>query len=277
NDAFVYEATWDQGIGWNSVDNKLFQAKVGTPLAAIAFAPTQVQIRLYSLNDSNALQEYAYNGGWQQGSSLPFPNLSPTTSLAAVTWAQSTSDQEIRVYYQKQDNTLQEIGFSPGPRWTATNSFTDQAYPGTGLGAILATDNNNSPSLRVYWQGSDLSLNEYDWAGGWSNRKLNWSPAPSSGIAAASWTDSSGNPFVRVYFENTAGIIQEVGYNTPSGWVVGPNDPTDTVVGSQTPISAILWVNGSDTEIRAYVKSNSSDTHTEFAYSGSWTSNDLSF
>ncbi|TFK60782.1 fucose-specific lectin [Pluteus cervinus] len=272
DDGGVYEGAWDQGNGWSSSNTKLVQAKSGTPLAAITFDPTQ--IRVYYIDESNVLQEYVYNNGWSKGSTLPSPNISPTTSLSAVTWGPSSSEQ-VRVYYQKQDNTVQEVVYSSG--WSLGNSFGDQANPGTGLGAILATDINNTPSLRVYWQAKDLTLNEYNWSGSWSNRNLNWSPAPSSGIAAASWTDSSGNPFVRVYYENSAGTIEEVGYNSPSGWVVGPGAPTSTVVGSQTPISAIVWVNGGDIEIRVYVQNNSSDTHTEFAYSGSWTSSNLGF
>ncbi|TFK60781.1 hypothetical protein BDN72DRAFT_883445 [Pluteus cervinus] len=274
DDGFVYEGAWDQGTGWSPNRAQLFQAKTGTPLAAVVFAPAQVQIHIYYVDRSNVLQEYVYNNGWGKGATLPSPNLSPITSLTAITWNESMS-QQTRVYYQRQDNTLQEVVYSSTNGWSPGQSLGNLAYPGTGLGAVATSYNN--VSFHIYWQANDLSLHEYIWSNTWSNNILQWSPVPASGISAVTWPDSSGNPFIRVYFENPAGTIQEVGYNGTSGWVLDPSALTDNLVSLRAPISAALWVNGDDIEIRAYAKSNSSSTHTEFTYSGSWTSDNLSF
>ncbi|TFK59766.1 hypothetical protein BDN72DRAFT_965946 [Pluteus cervinus] len=269
DDGFVYEATSDQSGNWNSSTTKLFQAKPETPLAAIA--PASSEIHIYYLDTSNMLQEYVYNNGWSNGAAPASPNISPNTSLAATTWYDNFSVQQIRLYYQKQDNTIQELAYSTGSGWSSGQAFSDQAYPGTGLGAFAS--NSVSFSTRVYWQAKDLTLNEYISGSGWTRNTLQWSASPSSGIAAIAWLNLN----IRVYYENIAGNVEEVSYNNASGWAGSPSPPTNTLVGFQSPISATFWVNGADIEIRTYAKSNSSNGHTEFAYSGSWTSKDLTF
>ncbi|TFK71243.1 hypothetical protein BDN72DRAFT_958173 [Pluteus cervinus] len=278
-DGFVYEAVSDESSNWSLDTTKLFQATPGTPLTAVALAPSQ--IHLYYLDISNMLQEYIYNNSqWATGvTPLPSTNIAPNTSLASTTWTDPSAVQQIRLYYQKRDNTIQELVYTTGSAWSSGHSFTDQAYPGTGLGAF-ATHANDILDTRVYWQANDLTLNEYfhvTQPDSWSRSTLQWSAAPSSGIAAAAWPDPSGNPNIRLYYENIAGNVEEISYGDTSGSGGNPSPPTNTIVGFQAPISATLWVNETDVEIRTYAKSNSSNTRTEFAYSGGWTSKDLGF
>ncbi|TFK59767.1 hypothetical protein BDN72DRAFT_580481 [Pluteus cervinus] len=273
DDGFVYEATGDQSGNWNPNPTKLFQAKPGTPLTAVTPAPSQ--IHLYYLDTSNVLQEYVFNNGWSNGAAPASPNISPNTSLAATTWNDKSSGQNYRLYYQKQDNTIQELVYATGSGWSSGQTFPDAAYPGTSLGAFV--NNNATLTTRVYWQAKDFTLNEYIYSGSWSRNTLQWSAAPSSGIAAVAWPDPSGNPNIRLYYENIAGNVEEVSYGSTTGWGGNPSPPTNTIVGFQAPISATLWVDGGAVEIRTYAKSNSSNGHTEFAYSGSWTSKDLAF
>ncbi|TFK68946.1 hypothetical protein BDN72DRAFT_841138, partial [Pluteus cervinus] len=273
DDGFVYEAASDQNDLWNPNTTKLFRAKAGTPLAAVAPAPSQVH--LYYLDTSNILQEYIYNGSWAKGATpLPSTNIAPITSLAATTWIDSSSVLNIRLYYQKQDNTIQELVYSPGSGWSSGYSFTDQAYPGAGLGAF-ATYFNKALFTSVYWQANDLNVHEYVYTSSWSTNMFKWSAAPSSGITAIGWPDTSSNrPQIRVYYENTARSVEEVSYGYPSGWI--GNVPINTLVDIPAPISATVWLSGG-VEVRSYVKSNSSNVHIEFAYSGGWTSKILSF
>ncbi|TFK62375.1 hypothetical protein BDN72DRAFT_862886 [Pluteus cervinus] len=281
DDGFVYEATGDQSGNWNPNPTKLLQAKAGTPLAAVTRAPSL--IHLYFLDISNVLQEYIYNSGWAKGiTPLPSANIAPNTSLAATAWTDSSSDQ-IRLYYQKQDNTIQELAWSTSSAsWSSGSSFTDQAYPGTSIGAVALWYLGNL-NMSVYWQANDLTLNEYMYPG-WTRNTLQRSAAPLSGIAAITWTDWFIHNFhVRVYHENAAGIIVQDVYDSPplaGGW---SNASTainlNTLVDVPTPISTTAWANYSDIIIRGYVKNSSNNVHIEFAFSGSgdWTSKELSF
>jgi len=276
DDGFVYEGAWDEGSGWNSGNTKLFAAKIGTPLSAIVFSPSQPQIRLYYLDTSYVLQEYAFSGGWTKGATLPCTNITPISSLTALTWLTSES-QQIRVYYQTTNSTIQEVAFSSG--WSSGFTFSDVAFPGTSLSAAKIKDNviNGNPSFRVYWQGPDLILNEYAWSGNWSNSKINVSPAPSAGIAAVAWLDASGSAHIRVYLENQAGSIQELSYNDAGGWVTPPATPTSVLASFRAPIGAIVWTD-SNVNLRVYVQSATSNKMTELAYSGSgWGAGTLGF
>ncbi|TFK59769.1 hypothetical protein BDN72DRAFT_851048 [Pluteus cervinus] len=277
DDGFVYEATGDQSGNWDSSTTKLFQAKAGTPLAAIVPSPSQ--IHLYSIDTSNMLQEYVYNNGWSKGTTQQPHGLTPITSLAAVTWTEPTS-QQIRVYYQKSDNTIQELMYSSSTGWETGWSFGDHAYPGTSFSGAIFKENviDNYPSFRVYWQDTSLGLNEYAWCGsGWSNRDLQYNVAPNSGISAVAWLDGSGNSSIRVYFEDTASnFVQEVSYNDTSGWVIPPGTPTNTTASLGAPVSAVAWTDGG-VHIRVYVQSTSSNNTTELVYSGGWSAHSLGF
>ncbi|TFK59772.1 hypothetical protein BDN72DRAFT_580545, partial [Pluteus cervinus] len=206
---------------------------------------------------------------------LPSPDLTPITSLAAVTWTQPTN-QQIRVYYQKSSNSIQEVVYSSG--WSVGFSFGEKAFPGTSLSGAIIKENviNNNPSFRVYWQATNLSLNEYSWSGNWSNRDLKYSPAPNSGISAAAWLDGSGGAHIRVYLENAAGNVQELNYNDPSGWVIPPGTPTNTIASFRAPVSAVVWNDGG-VQLRVYVQSTSSNNITELVYSGGWSAHALGF
>jgi len=270
-DGFIYEAAWDQNSGWNAGNTKLVQAKIGTPISAIVFAVTQPQIRLYYLDNANVVQEFVFSSGWSKGATLPSTSVSPITSLAAVTWG---SGPEIRVYYQRQDSSIQEIAFSSG--WSLGNQFKNTAgYPGTSLSAVLS---NGNPSIRVYYQAQDLTLHELNWSGGWSEGVIKVSPPPAAGMVAVSWLDASGNnPSIRIYFADNSGDVQELSYNTSTGWVTPPAIPTSVATSFRIPIGAIAWGNG-PVNIRVYFQSSSQNQLTEMAWGGSsWSFGTMGF
>ncbi|TFK60783.1 fucose-specific lectin [Pluteus cervinus] len=289
DDGFVYEAASEQSNNWNTnTTTQLFQAKAGTPLAAVVPGPSQ--IHLYYLDTSNILQEYIYDGSWAKGPTLlPYTNLAPNTSLAATTWTDSSSVQQIRLYYQKQDNTIQELSYATSSGWSPGHSFTDQAYPGTGLSAVANSAGGNL-SCSIYWQGNDLTLNQYILPpSSWTRNTLQWSPAPSSGIAAIIYADYYLHDLhVRVYHESTAGIIQEDAYDAPPSGAQGWSSATtainsNTLVNVPTPISTTVWTNSTGIEVRSYVKNSTNNVYFEFSYSiiggdsSGWNSKELSF
>ena len=194
----------------------------------------------------------------------------------ALIWSRSNS-QQIRVYYQKKDSTIQEVVFSAG--WSSGFTFSEVAFPGTSLSAAKIKDCviNDNPSFRVYWQATNLVLNEYAWPGNWSNSQIKVTPAPSAGIAAVAWLDGNGGARIRVYLENQAGNIQELSYNDGGGWVTPPFTPTNVFTSFGALIGAIVWTESS-VNLRVYVQSTTSNKITELAYSGSgWSVGTLGF
>jgi hypothetical protein len=269
-DGYVYEGAWDQGHGWNSGNTRLFHAKIGTPLAAIVFAVSQPQIRVYYLDNANNIQEYVYSHGWSKGSTLPSTSVFPNTSLAAVTWG---NGPQIRIYYQRQDASIQEIVFSSG--WSLVHHFSNTTgYLGSGLAAVLI---NNSPSLRVYYQAKNFALHELAWTGSWSERALNVSLPPRAGIAAVAWLDGSNKPHIRVYFPDSSGHVLELNYNASTGWITPPSRPTNVITRVRAPIAAVEWGSG-PVNLRVYFQSTSSNNLTEMVYNGSsWSYHTLGF
>ena len=61
-DNYIYEATYNGTSGWASDYAQIVKAAPRTGLAAINFNPeSNIQIRLYYLNEQNRLSESAYN------------------------------------------------------------------------------------------------------------------------------------------------------------------------------------------------------------------------
>lgn len=106
----LYESDWAEGNGKNAIG----KAKLGSPVAATSNELNN--IRVYTLNDSNILQEFAYDSGsgWYNGGlgSAKF-QLAPYSRIAAVFLA-GTNDLQLRIYGQKHDNTIQEYMWEGG-------------------------------------------------------------------------------------------------------------------------------------------------------------------
>jgi hypothetical protein len=272
-DGFIYEAAWDDATGWNSGNAKLFQAKTGTPLTAIIFAVNEPQIRLYYLDNTNTIQEFAFTGtSWVKGATLPGAAASARTSLAAVTW---DSAPDIRLYYQLQDNTIQELAFTSNT-WVVGGHFAStQTFPGSALTATLI---NPSPSFRVYYQATDISLHELSWTGEWSDGRLDVFPPAQAPLSAVSWLDSSETEaFIRIYFPDSAGDFQELSFNSPSGWVIPPAVPINGLTGFTTPLSAVEWGSG-PVNIRVFSLATNENNFSQLAWNTSaWNLGGLGF
>jgi len=280
-DGWVYEAAYDDPRGWTPQAEtvKLFQAKQRTPLAAVVWdtqASHPPQIRVYYIDDQNAIREHVYSGGWENGATLPSSNVSPISNLGATSW---TDDPEIRVYYQQGDNTIQEIVWSGN--WGVGHHFSEIAIPGSAIGATVL---DAAPTLRVYYQAYDLSLHEQAWGGSWSDRKLNVTPVPQGGIAPVGWFDTNNDAHIRIYlplFTGVADDIKELSYNGDSDWVYPPGNPTQTAIRNNSPISAIQWNRDlRSVQLRVYTQASTGDKIQELVYDGNtagWSAQTLPF
>jgi hypothetical protein len=264
DDGFVYEAQYDSNLASNfHTVTSLFQAKVGTSLAAVLLSQSPIQIRLFYQDPAYAIQEQMSDGTtWTQGSGLPSDDASPTTSLSATAWNGTTT--EIRVYYQKSDATLGEIVFE-NSSWVLGANFTNLAFPATGIGAIILSNSSlpANPLLRVYYQRRDLSFHQlaYD-AGNWTDQAINVSaapPAPGAGIGAVEWAanDGSGESQINAFYEMETGAIVQASYESSSGWAASV--VSIIVAGFRAPLAPTLWQNGTfgiGQHIRMYVQSS---------------------
>ncbi|KZS89086.1 fucose-specific lectin [Sistotremastrum niveocremeum HHB9708] len=261
-DGGVYETALDPnpGQGWHST-KKIFQARLRSPLAAVAFQTSgnAPQIRVYYLDDHNVIQEYAFNNGWAKGSTLPSSNVYPISSLAAVSWS---DDPHIRVYYQQADNNIQEIAFDKG--WH-NGSTLSAGFPGTAITATTLGD--GASSLRVYYQEPDLKLHESAWGGGWHDRTLDTISSPAGGIAAIGWTQSNGH-HLRVYSQSQQDQITELSYNGTTNWVYPPFTPLSGLLPSDGALAAIVWLESGSVQIRVYGQTFGGRNITELVYDG---------
>lgn len=276
-DGWVYEAAYDEPRGWTTPSQtvRLFQAKQRTPIASIVWdtqASHPPQIRVYYIDDKNAIREHVYSNGWSNGATLPASNISPISNLAATSW---TDQPQIRVYYQRVDNTIQEVVWSGG--WSVGAHFSQQAIPGSGLGATVL---DAAPTLRVYYQAEDLYLHEQAWSGSWSDRQLDVRVVPQGGIAPVGWFDQGNNSHIRVYLPIFNGVqddVNELSYNHETNWVYPPSNPTQTAVRNNSPIAAIQWNKG-PVQIRVYTQAINQEKITEMVWNGSaWSAQVLPF
>ena len=271
----MYEAVFDSNVNDATfyAVNPIFQAKFGTSLAAVLLDQSPVSIRVYYQEPSFALQEQAFNGTtWSKGASLPSSNVSSITSLGAIGWT-AGGETQVRVYYQKTDSTLGEIAFT-GSSWTQGASFSNQAFPETGIAPILLRSALPTDVIRVYYQGSHLSFHELAFDGTkWSDGTINVSnepPAPGAGITAVEWDadDGSGGVDIRVYYETDTGSIVQVPYQSASGWGTA-GIVSNVKAGFRTPIASTLWGTASALHIRLYLQSSGQSGFTQIAYESS--------
>jgi hypothetical protein len=141
------------------------------------------QLRLFYLSTDDVLQEYAYTDGrWYEGSlaELAFESRSES-SLAAL---KSEAMNELRLYYQLSNSSLQELSYSLNTsiaEWNllAPEEKLPRALAGTGIGA----GELGREGLRVWFQEEDYRLVEWCWGLRLESRVLeNWtacmSPTP---------------------------------------------------------------------------------------------------
>jgi hypothetical protein len=124
-----------------------------------------VKMRLYYLSSDNSLQEFMWSGNsWSQGTLAQQAFAARSESQLAVLLFQSTN--ELRLYYQLSNSTIQELSYNlnltSGAKWNLLpqGSTMPRALAGSGLGAGNLGSGNG---LRLWFQEEDYSIHEWCW------------------------------------------------------------------------------------------------------------------
>jgi len=259
--------------GWSGGAKSLTSSKLGS---ALATANRGLQhIRIYYTSTDNKLREIAYDTGkgWYDGglNGSGFV-VAPYSQIAATYLAKK--DDQIRVYVQSPDNSIQEYGFD-GPNsggWKKMSNL-GLALPGTSI-ATTSYGGTSGLSIRTYFQKSDLSITElaYDANTSWYTGQLTIrasSTTPRASLATTSFGDTSSGISLRLYYSTPTNTILEKAFDDPkSGWYDGGFNQA-SIPGSK--IAAISWQTGTDNQIRVYFQKGVSVTAvTEAVYSSGW-------
>jgi hypothetical protein len=226
---------WTGGLNKNVVG----KGKLFTPLAAVSWnSSSGRQIRVYYLTENNILSELVYDGSWHSGGLDSFGLKAASNSkLAAIQWGGSTnSSPEIRVYYQKSNDSgspIYEHAWSSG--WKTGSSF-GSAAPGTSIGATVF----GLGKLRIYYQGPDNTIREQAWdSSSWYVGQFSARAPDSASITAISW---GSTPHIRVYWQKGAQELSEAAFD--GGWanpafIQDASHPTPSL--PATHISSTAW------------------------------------
>ncbi|KAG4441921.1 hypothetical protein IFR05_002605 [Cadophora sp. M221] len=215
---------------WNGGTSSFATAKLGTPLAAIGSS---------SLDKASPFPTPCT---WFQGAlDEKRIKVAPYSQIAAV----YLPDNEIRLYCQKEDDTIQEY---------TVDTNLGGALPGT---SIAATAYFGTTRIRVFFQKPDLTIKGIGSdSGEWRDMGLNVANSIARGaIAIVSYIDPLHNSdfSVRIYYTVADNRTKEKIYNagTQSGWVEGTLD-TQTIPGSNFDV--IVWTSGDSVILRAYLQ-----------------------
>jgi hypothetical protein len=122
----------------------------------------KLQIRVFYLSQDNLIQEYAYSKGlWYNGklSSTNFQAYSQ--SKLAATFFESKN--QIRLYYQLSNSTIQELSYAIGGTTKEWVNLPSEFLPKAKLGSGLAAINFLQEQLRLYYQNEDYMIAEMAW------------------------------------------------------------------------------------------------------------------
>lgn len=233
-----------QGGFWTggTINNRLFQAKPNTPLAAISWG-CEPRIRIYYVDNKNILQEHSWDGSsWYTGS-LGRSNIKVDhrSKLAACTWSATPC---VRLYCQLPGSlAINEVC------WDGNGWKMGTTLPNAQLGSSFAAVQfqKMGTQLRVYYQTRDNTIHEHCWDGSWlAGHTFGKGPAGTA-IGAIAW---SGGLQIRVCYEQpngNGGIIQQ-DYKPIDGWNrYEPMTITSTL--PNTCLSLCCW---GDIQIRYY-------------------------
>ncbi|KAF8459743.1 fucose-specific lectin [Kalaharituber pfeilii] len=253
-DGWVRESQWDGSWTGGGTANRLFKAKINTPLAAVTWGSSP-HIRVYYVDDNDTLQEHCWDSSWYHGA-LGNSNVkvSSNSKIGACTWSATPS---IRVYYQEASSTtLREYGWD-GSGWYQGAFKIDHAIDGSSIAAVAL---RNQASLRIYYQTSDLWIREHCWEGHWTaGHNLTQAPGCTT-IGAITW---SSDPQIRVYFHDYNGGILENAYS--GGW----NTPVKlTNALRDTYLSVCCW---GSVHIRIYYQEQPQKVQ-EYCWDNRWAS-----
>ena len=200
---------------------------------------------------SNALWESVWNGSVRSWYSQDIPKeLDPVESgsyLTAYSWIENDA-LRTRVYYQKQDEYIQEAASDNGKGWgkavEPAQSFP-QARSGTGL-AIVPFPNTNDREAKLFYLNIRGKLMSFDHkrnatsGGSWQNQDRWFSPSISGnrhsisnfpqtatvnhgstsipgGTHLTAILNTSGDMTLRIYFIRDGNLV-EIRWNEKGGW-----------------------------------------------------------
>lgn len=175
----IHEGIFQESSGWSN-GTRLFQAKLGTPIAVAVAVDALRVIHIYYLTRSNSLNELIFDTGeWTRGDlgSYGF-NVSPSTDICA-----QMRNQMILVYAQLADNTIQEYTYNES-KWSQTRNFGLALFK-TGIAVI------GDELTRLYYQSvtGDL-IEKINRNSEWEDGTFNYIDArPGTSITAVSWND----------------------------------------------------------------------------------------
>ncbi|KAM5445093.1 hypothetical protein MaudCBS49596_007864 [Microsporum audouinii] len=233
--------------GGNVTDSEV-QTIPGTGIAAVNSVNL---LRIYSQDILGGIREARFEGYWSGG--LLNDTIAKAKTNSSI--AAASDDLElIRVYYLSPNNTLGEAASDSQGGWYtgSLNHYQFRVASHSRLAAVFVPGIRR-PSLRVYAQLPDNSVQEfgYDVGRGWE-RLDNFGPAlPGTAIAALTYTTGLRRSDIRVYFQATNRHVVERIYDSRSwsdgGIVVRTAKP-------RTPLAAtsFLMVPGNPQSVRVY-------------------------
>ncbi|KAI9764889.1 MAG: hypothetical protein M1839_005692 [Geoglossum umbratile] len=232
-DNSIRESCFDSDNKWFTRGNAVAtNARRNSPIA-VASWNNGTQIRVYFLDNSNKIRERVGESNsndvsrattWKDGGDLTQAVVRQESKLAIA--RPGKDDTTLRVYYQKEDNSLGEIMFMKAGAnrntWRLSATVFPTAFPGSGLSAVSAKP---AGDVRLYYQGNDGQLKEhYKGNAGWGKSDHPPIPLiPKASISALLWYTSQNtqNPEdLRIHvFTVSSNRVAEISYyGSEAGW-----------------------------------------------------------
>jgi hypothetical protein len=236
-DGKIRQCFYKQGEGWHKRSNNLVGTADLNNGVAITGWDDGVQERIYYINDKSEIVERCYSGGaageWYDGELTGNKFTAAHYSQLAVTSFQYGDIFRIRVYYQDQNDKIQELVRDNANPWTTGASFP-VAIKGT---SIASTSLKAKPNYIWLWfQLPDTSIIEYlfqnsPWKKGIFQSKLQYDPG--AYIAAASY----GSDSHRVFTVTRQNQLAVTAFNGPANsW-----EPSK-VIAEQIPFASLAAI-----------------------------------
>ncbi|KAF3480359.1 Fucose-specific lectin [Arthroderma uncinatum] len=268
--------------GGNSTDLEVQHTIPGTGIAAVNSVNL---LRIYSQDTSGGIREARFEGQWSGG----LQNDTIATAKINSSIAAASDDLDLtRVYYITPNNSLGEVASDLQGKWYtgSLNRYSFRVAPHSKLAAIFLP-RNRSPSLRVYAQLQDDTIQEFGYDAiaaatylarlrrsniriyfqatnshvverihdgqSWSDGGIVIRAAkPRTPLAATSFLLQPGDPrSVRVYYGTEDNRILEKGTDGENQWYDGAFTHS-SIPGSQ--VAAVDWGNGGVFNIRVYIQ-----------------------
>ncbi|KAF8173782.1 hypothetical protein K438DRAFT_1940076 [Mycena galopus ATCC 62051] len=223
-DLGVYEMTFSTNQGWakSNKGNPIFTARRDTPLATV-ISKHHTHHSVFYIDADGYLRECRFEGGrWGGLGKLPAFDMSDTTNLAPVDMGPPGIETlGFRLYYQKKDNTIQELKTDVNGLWWNGKNF-DNAVKNTSLAALNAgeLEGTGDPNrLHLFYCKTNGYLDHWSTSSGdWKAEQLSWAPKANSGLAGVTWDNSGSEYELRVYFSESSGTVQELKWVSQGRW-----------------------------------------------------------